>query len=91
MKKEKLLAETAAIQAILDDKNLLFKEIEDGLRSVANKFGDKRRTRLINLDYKNDEEDAEPIEKERTSYPFYKSWQYLYTRINNSYDFPSRR
>ena len=50
--KDKLEAEAASIQAILDDKNLLFKEIEEGLRAVANKFGDERRTRLMNLDYK---------------------------------------
>ena len=61
--KNKLEAEAADIQAILDDKNLLFKEIEEGLRTVANKFGDERRTRLMNLDYKGSDEDAEPIEK----------------------------
>lgn len=42
---------------------MLFKEIEEGLRAVEKKFGDARRTRLMNLDYKNDESDAEPIEK----------------------------
>ncbi len=61
--KDKLEAEAASIQAILDDKNLLFKEIEEGLRTVANKFGDERRTRLMNLDYKEKGEDIEPIEK----------------------------
>lgn len=61
--KDKLEAEAASIQTILDDKNLLFKEIEEGLRAVANKFGDERRTRLMNLDYKEKGEDIEPIEK----------------------------
>jgi DNA gyrase subunit A len=61
--REKLLAEQISIQSILDNKELLFKEIEDGLRAVEKKFGDARRTRLMNLDYKNDESDAEPIEK----------------------------
>lgn len=61
--KNKLEAEAASIQAILDNRELLYKEIEDSLRMVANKFGDERRTRLINLDYKGTEEDAEPIEK----------------------------
>ena len=61
--KEKLLAEQVSIQSILDNKELLFKEIEEGLRAVEKKFGDARRTRLMNLDYKNDESDAEPIEK----------------------------
>lgn len=61
--REKLLVEQINIQSILDNKELLFKEIEDGLRTVEKKFGDERRTRLINLDYKNEESDAEPIEK----------------------------
>lgn len=61
--REKLFAEQISIQSILDNKELLFKEIEDGFRAVEKKFGDKRRTRLMNLDYKNDEADAEPIEK----------------------------
>ena len=41
----------------------LYKEIEDGLKYVANKYGDERRTRLMNLNYKGNVEDAEPIEK----------------------------
>ena len=61
--KNKLEAEAASIQSILDDKNLLFKEIEDGLNAVAEKFGDDRRTRLMNLDYKEKGDDVEPIEK----------------------------
>lgn len=61
--KEKLIAEMNSIKAILNDKNLLYKEIEDGLKYVANKYGDGRRTRLMNLNYKGNEEDAEPIEK----------------------------
>lgn len=61
--KNKLEAEATSIQSILDDKNLLFKEIEDGLKAVAEKFGDDRRTRLMNLDYKEKGDDVEPIEK----------------------------
>ena len=61
--KNKLEAEAASIQSILDDKNLLFKEIEEGLKAVAAKFGDDRRTRLMNLDYKEKGDDVEPIEK----------------------------
>ena len=47
----------------LSDNNVLFKEIEDDLRAVANKFGDERRTKLMNLDYKGEDEDVEVIEK----------------------------
>lgn len=61
--KDKLIAEMNNIKRILNDKNLLYKEIEDGLRYVANKYGDERRTRLMNLNYKGNEEDAEPIEE----------------------------
>ena len=61
--KDKLMAEMNNIKSILNDKNLLYKEIEDGLKYVANKYGDERRTRLMNLNYKGNEEDAEPIEK----------------------------
>ena len=49
--------------AVLENKDLLYKEIEDDLRAVANKFGDERRTRLTNFDFVGEEEDAEPIEK----------------------------
>ena len=50
--------EAARIEAILDDINLLKKEIEKGLREVAEKFGDARRTKILNLVEENDE----PIE-----------------------------
>ena len=50
--------EAARIKAILNDTNLLKKEIEKGLREVAEKFGDARRTKILNLVEENDE----PIE-----------------------------
>lgn len=43
------------IQAILDNKELLFKEIEKGLRAVATKYGDARRTQILNVEGENDE------------------------------------
>lgn len=61
--RDKLKAKAEEIQAILDDINLLKKEIETDLKNVMNKFGDERRTRIINLDYKGEEDEAEPIEK----------------------------
>lgn len=75
--KNKLEAEAASIQSILDDKNLLFKEIEDGLKAVAEKFGDDRRTRLMNLDYKEKGDDVEPIEE--------KQLLIYYTNLGNIY------
>lgn len=46
----------------LEDKSVLYKEIEDGLRAVAKEFGDERRTRLMNYDYKKERQE-EKIEE----------------------------
>ena len=56
-KKEKQ-AEFDKIEAILNDQNLFYKEIEKGLREVADKFGDARRTQILNVE----SEDDEPME-----------------------------
>lgn len=61
--KEKLLVEAEEIKKVLNDNNLLYKEIEKDMTDIANKFGDDRRTKILNLDFTSDEEDAEPIEK----------------------------
>lgn len=61
--KEKLLIEKENHENILNNKEFLYKEIEEGLREVSNKFGDERRTRLTNFDFSSEEENAEPIEK----------------------------
>ena len=57
--KNDLLTEKARIEAILADENLLKKEIEAGLREVANKFGDSRRTKVLNLVNDSEEEPTE--------------------------------
>lgn len=54
----KLLTEKERIEKILNNDVLLKKEIEKGLREVANKFGDERRTKILNLT----EENGESIE-----------------------------
>ena len=56
--KTELENEASRIEAILGDINLLKKEIEKGLREVANKFGDERRTKIMNISADEDE----PIE-----------------------------
>lgn len=53
--KNELEQEKERIEAILQDKNLLKKEIEIGLRNVANKFGDERRTKILNISNENEE------------------------------------
>ncbi len=54
-----LEVEKAHIEAILADESLLKKEIEEGLREVMDKFGDDRRTQILNLSA---DENDEPIE-----------------------------
>lgn len=56
--KEKLLKEKEHIEEILDNEFLLKKEVEKGLKEVAEKFGDTRRTKVLNIE----KEDDEPIE-----------------------------
>lgn len=56
--KESLLKEKEKIEEILDNEFLLKKEVEKGLKEVAEKFGDARRTKVLNIE----KEDDEPIE-----------------------------
>ena len=56
---ESLIAEKKAIQAILADENLLKAEIEKGLRAVANKYGDARRTKIMDAEKDSEEEPTE--------------------------------
>ena len=53
-----LIKEKGRIEAIINDDVLLKKEIEKGLREVAAKFGDNRRTKILNIS----KEDEEPTE-----------------------------
>lgn len=57
--KSGLEKEKARIEAILNDEVLLKKEIEKGLREVAEKFGDARRTKIMNISNDDEEEDIE--------------------------------
>lgn len=61
----------------LNNKDVLYKEIEKDLRDVANKYGDARRTKLMNLDYKKEGEEIEPIEE--------KELLIHYTNLGNIY------
>ena len=56
--KEALLKEKEHIEEILNNEFLLKKEVEKGLKEVAEKFGDARRTKVLNIE----KEDDEPIE-----------------------------
>lgn len=57
--KQKLDNEASRLKAILNDDNLLKVEIEKGFRATITKFGDARRTKIMNIS-KNEEE--EPVE-----------------------------
>lgn len=62
--KTELEKEKERIEAILQDELLLKKEIEQGLRDVIKKFGDARRTQVLNLTQEGEEE---VIEKKQLS------------------------
>ena len=57
--KRKLEEDKIKIEAILNDDNLLKKEIEKGLIEVMNKFGDARRTQILNVEGDEEEEPRE--------------------------------
>lgn len=63
--KSNLETEKERIEAILGDEILLKKEIEKGLREVAEKFGDARRTKILNIS-----NDEETIEQKQLSLSF---------------------
>lgn len=52
---EELEAEKDRITSILMNEDLLKKEIEKGLIEVMNKFGDERRTKILNIEGEDDE------------------------------------
>lgn len=56
--REILTDKAAAIEKILNDEELFKEEIKKGWREVAEKFGDARRTRILNIA----KEDEEPTE-----------------------------
>lgn len=67
----KLFIDRDRINAILSDETLLKKEIEKGLREVAEKFGDERRTKILNVET----EDGEATDE--------KLYQVSMTNLNN--------
>lgn len=56
--REELVGKAEAIEKILNDEELFKNEIKKGWREVAEKFGDARRTRILNIA----KEDEEPTE-----------------------------
>lgn len=65
--REKLKKESDRIHTILNDDELFKNEIKNGWRDVATKFGDARRTKIMNLSSNGDDE---PIEVKQLSLAF---------------------
>lgn len=59
--KVKLLSQIAEIEKILSDETLLKKEIEKDLIAVRDKYGDARRTQVLNLSSDDEDEIIEEI------------------------------
>lgn len=60
---EKLCAEAERLNALVNDKETFNTAFIAELDRINKKWGDPRRTKVINLDFSDDKEDAEPIEK----------------------------
>ena len=71
--REELVDKAEAIEKILNSEELFREEIKKGWREVADKFGDARRTKILNIS----KEDEEPTE--------IKSLQISMTNKNNLY------
>lgn len=79
--KSNLENEAARIEAILNDINLLKKEIEKGLREVADKFGDARRTQILNVE----KDEDEVVEKKQLSLSFTNKGAVFVTETSSLY------
>lgn len=60
---EKLYTEAERFNTLINDKEAFNTAFIAELDRINKKWGDARRTKVINLDFSNDKEDAEPIEK----------------------------
>lgn len=74
---EKLYAEAERLNALVNDKETFNTAFIAELDRINKKWGDARRTKVINLDFSEDKEDAEPIEK--------KELLIYYTNLGNIY------
>ena len=72
--REECLKDAEKIEKILNDTELFNQQLINGWEEVSKKFGDARRTKVINLDTKNDDEVVEQ-----------KSLQVYLTNKNNLY------
>lgn len=79
--REKLTMEATRIHAILDDENLFNQELIRGWREVAEKFGDARRTQILNVETEEDE----VTEKKQLSLSFTNKGAVFVTETSSLY------
>lgn len=79
--REKLLKEAEQIKAILNDEQLFNNELIKGWREVAQKFGDTRRTKVMNVE--NDEDEV--VEKKQLSLSFTNKGAVFVTETSTLY------
>lgn len=79
--KEKLQIEAAHIHAILESEELFNQELINGWREIAQKFGDARRTQILNIENESDE----PTEKKQLSLSFTNKGAVFVTETSSLY------
>ena len=79
--REKLLKEAEQIEAILKDEQLFNNELIKGWREVAQKFGDARRTKVMNVESDEDE----VVEKKQLSLSFTNKGAVFVTETSTLY------
>ena len=76
-----LTEEKNRIESILADETLLKKEMEKGFREVAQKFGDARRTQILNIE----KDEDEVVEKKQLSLSFTNKGAVFVTETSSLY------
>lgn len=79
--KEKLQVEAARIHKILESEELFNQELINGWREIAQKFGDARRTQILNIENESDE----PTEKKQLSLSFTNKGAVFVTETSSFY------
>ena len=79
--KEKLIDEADRLHAILTNEDLFNQELIKGWRETAEKFGDARRTQILNIENESDE----PTEKKQLSLSFTNKGAVFVTETSSLY------
>ena len=79
--REKLQIEAARIHKILESEELFNQELINGWREIAQKFGDARRTQILNIENESDE----PTEKKQLSLSFTNKGAVFVTETSSLY------